>query len=183
MSILEDIKKRMQASLEHFKTELKGLRTGRANPAVLDGIVVEVYGNPTPLRKLANVSAPEPRQLLITPYDPATCGPIGKAIEKANMGLQPVVEAGVVRINIPPMDQAMRGQIVKVLRKLLEDTKVTIRGHRQEANKQVKDQKAKSLLDEDAAKKVEKQVQDLTDQSCKEADKLAADKERDIMTV
>jgi ribosome recycling factor len=183
MSILDDTRKKMQATLEHFKGELKGLRTGRANPAILDSIVVEVYGVPTPLRKLANVSAPEPRQLVITPFDPQTCSSIAKAIEKANVGLQGVVDGHVVRINVPQMDQAMRNQIVKILKKQLEDTKVHIRGHRQESNKRIKDQKGSGELSEDSAKKLEKQIQDLTDQSCRDADKLAADKEKDIMTV
>jgi ribosome recycling factor len=163
MSVVDDTKKRMQATIEHYKNELKGLRTGRANPAMLDGIMVELYGSATPLRKLANVAAPEARQLLISPFDPAACGPISKAIEKANIGLQPIVEGQAVRINVPPMDQAMRTQIVKVMKKILEDTKVTIRGHRQEANKQIKEQSSKKLLDEDQAKKFEKQVQEQTD--------------------
>ena len=183
MSVMDDARKRMQATIEHFKTELKGLRTGRANPAILDTIMVEVHGATMPLRKLANVTAPEARQLLVTPFDRQNTAAVGKAIEKANVGLQPIVDGQVVRINVPQMDTAMRNQIVKVLKKLVEETKIQVRAHRQDSNKRIKDQKSSGELSEDAAKKLEKQVQELTDQFCKEADKLASDKEKEIMTV
>src|SRR5690242_11602912 len=103
-------KEKMQATVDHFKTELKTLRTNRANPAMVDGVTVEVYGAFMRLKELANITVPEPRQLLIAPFDPQTAGPIAKSIEKANLNLQPILEGGAVRIMVPPMDEAMRKQ-------------------------------------------------------------------------
>lgn len=173
----------MQAALDHFKSELKSLRSNRANPAVLDGVMVEAYGSQMRIKELANVTAPEPRQLLITPFDPQTSGVIAKGIEKANLNLQPVIEGQVIRINIPPMDESMRKQIVKQGKQKAEDSKVVIRDIRRKNNDLVRKQKADGLITEDVMKKEEKGIQDLTDRYCKEIDDLFSAKEKEIMTV
>ncbi len=173
----------MQATVEHFKIELKNLRTNRANPGMLDGVVVEVYGSQMRLKELANVTVPESRQLLISPFDPQTAGAIAKGIERANLNLQPILEGQSVRINVPPMDEAMRKQIAKQGKQKAEDAKITIREIRRKNNELVRKQKADGIITEDVMKKDEKTIQDLTDKCCKEIDDLYATKEKEIMAV
>lgn len=183
MSHSDQTKTKMQGALEHFKTELRSLRSNRANPAVLDSVHVEVYGSSMRLKELANVTSPEPRQLLITPFDPQTAAPIAKAIEKSELNLRPVVEGGSIRIQIPPMDEAMRKQIAKQAKQIAENTKVTIRDIRRKGNEGAKKDKAEGLLTEDQMKKEEKLIQDLTDKFCHEIDSLYTAKEKEILTV
>jgi ribosome recycling factor len=183
MSVTEQTKSKMQTALEHFKNELKNLRTNRANPAMLDGVIVEAYGSQMRIKELANVTVPEPRQLLISPFDPQTAGSIAKGIEKANLNLQPVVEGQVIRIHVPPMDESMRKQIVKQGKEKAEDAKIVIRDIRRKNNELVRKQKVDGIVTEDVMKKEEKGIQDLTDKFCKEIDDLFATKEKEIMTV
>lgn len=183
MSITEQTKSKMQAAVEHYKTELKNLRTNRANPAILDGVVVEVYGAQMKLKELANVTVPESRQLLISPFDPQTAGAIAKGIERANLNLQPVVEGQAVRINVPPMDEAMRKQIAKQGKQKAEDSKITIREIRRKNNELVRKQKTDGIITEDVMKKDEKTIQEFTDKFCKEIDDLYTAKEKEILTV
>ncbi len=179
----EQAKAKMLAIIEHFKQELKSLRTGRANPSVLDHVVVEVYGSQMRLKELANVTAPEARMLLVTPFDPQTAGPISKGIEKANLNLQPVLDGHVVRIPIPPMDESTRKEMVKQGKKRGEESKVAIREVRRKQNELVRKEKADGIITEDLMKKFEKMIQDFTDQFCKEIDSLMQAKEKEIMTV
>jgi len=183
MNVVDQAKEKMKATIEHLKQELKSLRTGRANPAVLDHVLVEVYGSSMRLKEVANVTSPEPRQLLITPFDPQTAGAIAKGIEKANLNLQPILDGHHVRINIPPMDESMRKSMVKQGKQKMEDAKVGIREVRRKQNELVRKQKADGEVAEDLMKKYEKNIQDLTDQFCKEADDLMNAKEKEIMTV
>ncbi len=183
MSHSEQTKAKMQAALEHFKTELRGLRSNRANPAVLDSVQVEVYGSFMRLKELANVTTPEARQLLITPFDPQTAGPIAKSIEKAGLNLQPVVEGSSIRIHVPPMDESMRKQIAKQAKQIAENTKVTIRDVRRKGNEAPRKDKADGVLTEDQMKKEEKTIQELTDKFCHEIDALYSAKEKEILTV
>ncbi len=150
---------------------------------MLDGIFVEVYGSSMRLKDIASVTAPEPRMLLITPFDPQNSANIGKAIEKANIGLLPITEANLVRIKIPPMDESMRKEMVKQCQKRGEDAKVSVRSCRRDANEALKQAKGKGDLTEDLQKKQEKQVQDLTDKYCKECDDLVVKKESEISSI
>ncbi|MBS0620703.1 MAG: ribosome recycling factor [Verrucomicrobia bacterium] len=179
----EETKKKMHAALEHFKTELKNLRTSRANPGMLDGVLVDVYGAQMRIKELANVTTPESRQLLVSPFDPQTASAIAKGIEKANLNLQPILEGQSIRINVPPMDEAMRKQIVKQGKQKAEDAKIAIRDIRRKNNELVRKAKADGLITEDMMKKEEKGIQDLTDKCCKEVDDLFTAKEKEIMTV
>lgn len=182
-SATEQAKSKMLATVDHFKTELKNLRTNRANPSMLDGVIVEAYGTQMRIKELANVTIPEPRQILISPFDPQTNSAIAKGIEKANLNLQPVVEGQVIRINVPPMDEAMRKQIVKQGKQKAEDAKIAIRDNRRKFNDLARKQKSDGLITEDVLKKEEKGIQDLTDKFCKEIDDLFAAREKEIMTV
>lgn len=183
MDIADQNKQKMQATVDHFKQELKQLRSNRANPGVLDGVTVEVYGAPMRLKEIASITAPEPRQLLITPFDPHNVTAISKGIERANLNLMPIVDGNVVRINIPPMDESMRKEIVKQAKKKAEDAKIAIRETRRKNNDSARKQKADGDLPEDVLKKVEKTIQDQTDKFCKEIDDLFAAKEKEILTV
>ncbi len=183
MSVENETKAKMEEALEHFKKELAHLRTGRANPSMLDSVSIEVYGTQMRLRELGSVSAPEPRQLLITPFDPQTAGSIAKSIEKANLNVQCILEGNVIRINIPALDESMRKDIVKQGKKKAEEAKISIREIRRKSNELVRKQKGDSEITEDEMKRSEKKIQELTDSKCKEVDELFSVKEKEIMTV
>lgn len=183
MSAVNQCKTHMEQAIAHFKKELSTLRTGRANPAVLDQVPLEVYGSMMRIKELANVSTPEPRQILITPFDPQTVGPIAKSLEKANLGMRPMVDGAVIRMNVPPLDEAMRKDIVKQGKEKAEKAKVALREIRRKENENVRKEKADGDITEDQMKKAEKQIQELTDKHCKEVDELFAKKEKEIMTI
>ncbi len=183
MSVASDTKIKMKEAVEHFKKELSFLRTGRANPSMFDSVNIEVYGSSMKLRELANISCPEPRQIVISPFDPQTIGPIAKSIEKANLNVNPIAEGTFIRINIPPLDESMRKEIVKQGKKKAEDTKIVIREIRRKGNDHVRKQKAEGIIAEDEMKKAEKTIQELTDENCKSIDDLFTAKEKEIMTV
>lgn len=183
MDVIEQTKTKMTAALEHLKNELKSIRTGRANPAMLDGIVVEVYGSPMRLKEIASINAPEPRMLLITPFEPKNAPTIGKAIEKANIGIMPIVDGNLVRIKIPQMDENMRKEMVKICHKRLEEAKISIRNIRRDSNEAARKLKANGDIAEDVMKKFEKTIQDLTDKSCKEADDICERKEKEVSNI
>lgn len=179
MAVLDQAKQKMQAAVEHHKTELKSIRTGRANPAMLDNVMVEVYGSPMRIKDVASITAPEARQLLITPFDANNKNAISKAIEKANLGVQPVVDGNNVRIKIAPMDTNVRNEMIKLCHKKKEDAKVSVRSVRRDAIEDAR----KGGLSEDEQKKLEKQIQELTDKFCKEIDDLTQKKEAEVSTI
>jgi len=183
MSAADQAKAKMLTSIEHFKDSLKQLRTGRANPSVLDHVHVEVYGSMMRLKEVATITAPEARVLLVSPFDPQTTSAIAKGIEKANLNLRPIVDGHVVRIPIPPMDESVRKEMVKQGKKKAEEAKVAIREIRRKQNEVVRKQKADGDIAEDQVKKLEKSIQEYTDQYCKEVDDLMQTKEKEIMTV
>lgn len=180
---MKDLESKMKNGLEHFKTELRNLRTGRANPAVLDGVVVDLYGSEMRLKDVAQVNVSDARQLLVAPYDPQTAGAIAKGIERANLNLMPIVDGHVIRIPIPPLTEEIRRDTVKLGKKKAEDAKIQLRDMRRKANDLVKKQKTDSEITEDVQKKLEKQIQELTDKFCKEVDTAFAQKEKEIMQV
>lgn len=183
MSVVSDTKVKMKEAIDHYKKELSFLRTGRANPGMFDSVHFEVYGTTMKLRELANVTTPEPRQILITPFDPQTVGPIAKSIEKANLNVNPIAEGTFIRINIPALDENMRKEIVKQGKKKAEEAKIAVREIRRKSNDYVRKQKTEGLITEDEVKKDEKGIQELTDDNCKQIDELFATKEKEIMTV
>lgn len=184
MSNIEpQVKAAMQAALDHLKTELKTLRTGRANASILDKVHVEIYGSHMPLKGLANINVPEPRQIVVTPFDHSNINAIAKAIEAANLGVNPMVDGKVIRINVPPMDEAIRKQMTKQCKDHGEKTKVSLRDVRRKFNDLVRKQKADGIIAEDQMKKSEKTIQELTDKFCKDVDTTCAEKEKEIMTI
>jgi len=183
MDVMKDTDKKMQEALEHLKHELKGLRTGRANPAVLETVTIDVYGTQMRIQDVASISVPEPRQLLISPFDANNVHSIAKGIDAANLNLQAVVDGNVVRIKVPEMDQSVRQEMVKQARRKCEEAKISIRNARRDGNESVKKQKADGDIPEDVMKKSEKKIQELTDKYCKNADTLTEEKEKEIVTI
>ncbi|MCC6127869.1 MAG: ribosome recycling factor [Chlamydiae bacterium] len=184
MSNIENqVKAAMQAALDHLKQELKSLRTGRANSAVLDHVHIDVYGSKMSLKSLANVTVPEARQIVVTPFDASTVNAIAKGIEAANLGINPMVDGKIIRLNVPPMDEGVRKQIAKQCKELGEKAKIVMREIRRKFNDQVRKQKTDSLITEDQMKKSEKTIQELTDRFCKDCDAVCGEKEKEIMTV
>jgi ribosome recycling factor len=183
MGIKEQTEQGMKEAISHLEMELKNIRTGRANPGILDSVTVEIYGTQMRIRDLGNITVPEPRQLLISPYDKHNTGAIGKAIDKANLGVRPIVEGDVVRINFPSMDENVRKDMIKLTHKRREEAKVSIRNVRAHSNKLVRDEKAGGKINEDVMNRSEKEIQTLTDKYCKIADDLCAHKEKEISTI
>lgn len=181
MSILDEAKKKMLAAIEHFKNDLKNIRTGRANPGMVEHINVEIYGSMMRLKDLASITVPESRQLLITPFDRQNVSIIGKGIEKANIGFMPIVDVTSVRINIPPMTEELRKKMAKICHEERERAKVSIRNIRRDANEDIRKQKADGNMAEDMMKKLEKNIQELTDKFCKEIDEISKKKEEEIL--
>lgn len=161
--IVETAEKKMEDAVEHLKVELNNIRTGRANPAMLDSVMVEVYGTKMRLRDVATISSPESRQLLITPFDQGNTGAIGKQIEAENLGFQIVTEGNLIRISVPAMDENVRKEMVKQCKKKGEEGKLSIRNVRRECNDFLRKHKADGDISEDMERTHEKEVQDLTD--------------------
>jgi len=171
----------MNASLEVVTRELNSLRTGRASIAILDDIVVDYYGAPTPLNQLAGLSAPEPTLLVIQPYDKSTISAVEKAILQSELGLTPQNDGNVIRIPIPELTEERRKELTKVVGQKAEYGKTAIRNIRRDANDQIKKLQGESEISEDAEHKAYKQIQDLTDEFCTKMDKLAETKTAEIL--
>ncbi len=182
-TIIKEASERMAKTLEHLTREFAGLRAGRAHPAMLDRIMVDYYGTPTPINQLANIGVPEPRLLVIQPWDKSSIPEIEKAIMKSDLGVNPSNDGNVIRIVIPSLTEERRKELVKVVRKRAEESKVAIRNIRREANDSLKALEKEGLISEDEHKKRLEEVQKITDNHIKEIDKLAGGKEKDIMEV
>ncbi len=183
MSIMDECKQNMEKAIEHYRDELKSMRTNRPSPNMLDNVVIEVYGAEMRMRDVATVAVSDGNQLIVTPFDPSTANSIAKSIEKANLNVMPAVDGNVVRVPIPPMSEERRKEIAKDAREKGEKTKVTIRDVRRRSNDQVKKQKTDGDISEDEQKKNEKLIQELTDKYCKQVDELFSAKEKDILEV
>ena len=179
---LDDAKESMDNAINHLKGDLSKLRAGKASPAVLDGLMVEYYGAMTPLSQVCNVNTPDARTILITPWEKAMINPIETAILKANLGFNPSNDAIVIRINVPPLTEERRRDLVKKVKVDAENTKVSIRNVRRDVNAGIKDL-LKDGLAEDLAKDAEISVQDLTNKYIAKVDELVNEKEKDIMTI
>lgn len=181
--ILDVCKNKMDKAIDALDKEYSAVRAGRANPAVLNKVVVDYYGAPTPVAQMAAVSVPEPRTLLITPWDASSLKDIEKAIQVSDIGINPSNDGKSIRLNFPPLTEERRRDLCKDIKKYAEETKVSIRSSRRDALEKIKAQEKNSEITEDDRKQLEKKVQDLTDKFCKEADTLAANKEKEIMSV
>ena len=160
--ILLDCETRMEAAVQHLATELSGLRSGRASPALVDRLSVEAYGAPTPLSQLAQIGCPEPRQILIKPYDASIIKEIEKAILGSDLGLNPNSDGKVVRLNLPALSEERRKQLAKVVKDQGEKSNISIRNVRRDANKAADQSKSDKTITEDDMKRLKDAIQDLT---------------------
>jgi len=183
IDVQQVLEEKMKKSISVLKEELNTVRAGRANPALLDQIKVDYYGSPTPLKNISNISVPDPRTLMISPFDPKSIHDIEKAINVANLGINPSNDGKVIRLVIPPVTEERRKELIKVVRKYGEDAKVAIRNERRDANDELKKQEKAGELTEDDLKKALDDVQKKTDKAIKDIDQIVADKEKEIMEV
>ncbi len=184
MSTTQEIyQEKMGKTLHVLKAELNTVRAGRANAALLDQIQVDYYGTPTPLKNLSNVSVPDPRTLLITPFDPKSVGNIEKAILTSNLGINPSNDGKSVRLVIPQLTEERRKDLTKLIKKMGEDAKVAVRNCRRDANDDLKKLEKKSEITEDDLKNDLEEIQKLTDKCMKDIDEIVVHKEKELMEI
>ncbi|NLY54253.1 MAG: ribosome recycling factor [Firmicutes bacterium] len=181
--LLQDATSRMEKSIGALQKDLASLRAGRATPALLDKVLVDYYGVPTPINQMASVSVPEPRTLAIQPWDKGVIKDIEKAILKSDLGLTPVSDGTVIRLPIPAMTEERRRELVKTVRKKGEDCKVAIRNIRRETNDVLKEMEKAGEISEDELKRSQEEVQKITDKHIKQVDDVVTAKEKEIMEV
>ena len=180
---LTGAKDRFSSTLEHLKAELSSVRSGRATPSLVEHITVEAYGTLTPLIELASISAPEPRLVVVSPWDKGIVKDVERALQQANLGVSPIVDGAVVRLNFPPLSEERRRELVKVASQKLEEAKVAIRGIREEAMKQLKDAKAEASLPEDEFFAQQKELQKLVEAQNELVKEQGLRKEQEVMTI
>jgi len=179
--ILMDVEERMEKAVSVLKSSLTGIRTGRANPGLVDSLRVEVYGSQTPIKQIAAVAAPEPTQIVIRPYDPGTLKDIEKAIQASDLGFNPQNDGKLIRLNVPPLSMEVRRKMVARIKELCEETKVALRNIRRDGNKAADQGEKDKELSEDDRDNAKNEIQELT----KKYENLAADmgkaREKDVM--
>lgn len=182
-AVLQDAEAKMQQAVQAARRELGSIRTGRANPALLDRITVDYYGTPTPLNQLASISVPEARLLVVQPWDKNSLKEIEKAILGSELGLTPNSDGTVIRIQIPQLTEERRRDLARMARKEAEDKRVAVRNVRRDANDDLKQLEKDGIISEDECRRAQADVQQLTDQYVKEIDELLATKEKEILEV
>lgn len=181
--VIQDAERRMQKAVETAGHDYSTIRTGRANPLILENIKVDYYGTATPLNQLAGISVPEPRQLLVTPWDKSIINTILKSIQSSDIGLTPMSDGNVIRLNVPALTEERRKDLIKQLHKKAEDHKIAVRNVRRDANERIKEEQKKSTITEDDAKREQESTQKLTDKYIAEIDKLTQAKEAELREV
>lgn len=179
--VKQEAKALMEKALESLKRDFNRVRTGRASASILDGVRADYYGQATALNQMASVSVPEARLIMIQPWDPKSCAEIEKAILKSDLGLTPQNDGKVVRIAIPPLTEQRRKDLVKVIRKMGEETKVAVRNARRDANEMLKEYKNEGEISEDDMRRGQAEVQKLTDEFTAKVDAALAEKEKEIL--
>jgi len=180
---MKETELRMEKSITALSNDLAAIRAGRANPAILDKVTVEYYGSPSQIQMVGNISVPEPRTILIQPWDASLLGEIEKAINKADLGINPNNDGKCIRLNFPQLSEERRKELVKGIQKRGEDAKVAIRGIRRDSLEGFKKQKKDGEITEDDLKNLETKVQKLTDKFVAEVDEIVAKKEKEILEV
>ena len=181
--VLDESRQSMEKAVRSLRVELQRVRTGRANAAILDGLQIEYYGSLTPLNQLANLGTPDPRLIVISPYDKSVLQAIEKAIQTSDLGLTPANDGKVVRIPIPPLTEERRKDLVRLVRKGAEEHKVGVREARREGVSMLKDMESEGALPADERRRADKKIQDLTDEYVKKIDEMCAQKEAEILQV
>ena len=183
MEVIDQAKEKMQKTIQALQRDLSTLRAGRANASLLDRIMVDYYGSPTPISQMANISSPEPRMLMISVWDQSAVGSVEKAIQKSDLGINPSSDGKIIRLIFPELTEERRRELVKTVKKKGEESKVAIRSIRRDANDQIKKLEKDSEITEDDRKGYEDDIQKLTDDKIKEIDKILTDKEKEIMEI
>lgn len=183
MAKYPEIEEKMNKRVDGFHSELKTIRAGRANAAVLDKVAIDYYGVPTPVAQVGSISSPEPRTLVIQPWDQTILKEIEKAIQKSEIGIAPQNDGKVIRLNFPPLTEERRKELVKQVKKYAEEAKVQIRNVRRDSMEDYKAKKKNSEITEDDLKGIEKDIQALTDKFVKEIEDITAAKEKEILEV
>ncbi|MGI6457432.1 MAG: ribosome recycling factor [bacterium] len=178
---IEECELEMQEAVEKTRKDLSQLRTGRATPALLDGVFVDAYGARTPLKQVANISIPEARLIVIQPWDKSVIGEIEKAIQKSDLGVTPNSDGKLIRLSIPPLTEERRRDLVKIARKVGEDGKVRLRHLRRESIESLKSAEKEGTLSEDESRTLQDEVQKVTEKHTKAIDQILEDKEKEIM--
>ena len=183
MDTIELAQDKMNKTIAVLVRDLGSLRAGSANPKLLDRIMVDYYGAPTPVNQVGNISRPDPRMLVIAPYDPSMLSAVEKAIQKSDLGINPANDGKVIRLVFPELTEERRKDLVKTVRKKGEESKVAIRNIRRDLNEQIKKQKKDSLITEDDQKRLEEKGQKMTDEFIKDVDVILSAKEKEILSV
>lgn len=178
-----EVEARMEKRVNGYAGELKTIRAGRANASILDKVVVEYYGTPTPIAQIGAISSPEPRMLIVQPWDASILREVEKAIQKADIGISPQNDGKVIRLMFPPLTEERRKELVKQVKKYTEEAKIQVRNVRRDAMDDYKVQKKNGEITEDDLKGIEKDIQKITDKYIDELDKISAAKEKEIMEV
>jgi ribosome recycling factor len=179
--ILFDVEERMEKTIDGLKSDLAGIRTGRANPGLVDSLRVEVYGSSVPIKQLASVGAPDPNQIVIRAYDPSTLKDIEKAIQASSLGLNPQIDGQVIRLNVPALSAEVRRKMVARVREICEEAKVAIRNVRRDGNKKAEQAEKAKDISEDDRDQAKDEIQDLTKKFETRANELAKAREREVM--
>lgn len=179
--ILLDAEERMEKAVEHLASSLKGIRTGRANPGLVDSVRVNYYGSPTPLKQIANVSVPEPQQIMIRPFDVSSLDEISRAIQNSDLGMAPNNDGRVIRLNVPPLSTERRQQLVHRVKELAEEARVSIRNIRRDANKHADQAEKDKTMTEDDRDRTKDKVQELTRRFEGQVNASAEAREKDVM--
>lgn len=174
---------RMKKTLEAFRKELASIRTGRASAALVDNVHVNYYGSSVPLKQLASISIPEPKQIAIMPYDKGIMAEIDKTLQKEDLGAMPKIDGNIIRIILPPLTEERRKDLVKILKKHSEDAKVALRSIRRDAIEEGKISKDKKAITEDQEKHLDQEIQKLIEKESQEIDRMVAVKEKEIMEI
>ncbi len=182
-TVLADMKTHMEKSLNVLKSEFQKIRTGRASTSILDGVKVDYYGNPSSISQVATLAVPEPRTITIAPWEGKMIGPIEKAILNANIGLTPSNDGKTIRLNLPPLTEDRRKEIVKDLKKKAEEDKVALRNIRRDAIDRIKKLEKDKAITEDELKKLEKEIQDITKSFEAKIDEAVAHKEKEVLEI
>lgn len=182
-TILGVVDKKMKAAAEGLRQELATIRTGRASPALVEHIKVDYVGVPTPLNQIAGISAPEARLLVIQPWDPGSLHAIEQAIQKSDLGLNPLNDGRLIRLNIPPLNEERRQELTKIVHKRLEERRVAVRNLRRDALEELKKAEKAKTISQDESRRAQDQLQKLTDVSIAVAEKIAQDKEKELLSV
>jgi ribosome recycling factor len=181
--LLKDAETRMHAAIQSLADDLAGIRTGRASPALLEKLSVDYYDTPTPLMQLASISVPEPRSLLIKPFDPSSLKGVEKAILASDLGLTPNNDGKQIRLNLPPLTEERRHDLVKVVHNRLEECRIAVRNVRRDVHKDMRDFEQEKLISKDDLKRGEEELQKVTDHFIEEINKHGQHKEQEIMEV